>query len=94
MDSRVERHWMEHHVRHIDYFLNGLLTIVGVTMIAFAAARILLTQSSYGWTSQLLPLYALYGGVGALGFGLTAVSIKWMVGSCKQSIEFDRHSEL
>jgi hypothetical protein len=90
MDARVDRHWLDHKVRKIDYCLNGLLTVVGMAMIAFSIAMILLTHSSFGWTLQLVPFYILYGGVGVLGCGLTLLSIKWMIHSCKQSNEFDR----
>lgn len=93
MDARVEKLWNDHQVRKIDYCLNGLLTIVGMAMIAFSVAVILLTHHSYGYGPSLFPFYTLFGGVGVLGCALTFLSVKWMVHSCKQSVELDRLSE-
>lgn len=84
MDDRVTGHLNDYRIRKVDYCCNGVVTVVGVFLMLFAAWLFLVAPNPVGRVS------ILYGGAAFFGAILTVVSIKWMVESCQKSIEYDR----
>lgn len=84
MDDRVMGHLNDYRIRTIDYCCNGIVTVVGVALIVFAAWLILVTQSPHWVTLTLSGGTAFFGGV------LTILSIKWMIESCQKSNQYDQ----
>lgn len=88
MADKVGETFLSRRVKCMDFGCNGVITLVGVALIAFAVVTTILSSSAYGWTLKMTPIYALLGVTGLAGVVLTVLSIKRMVTACHKQGKF------